>query len=83
MPLWIVPASHNPAQDNGWKVYYENAVQIIPPVDSEISQSILDNLEPEDEAWSYETVREHPLCEDKTNNMVGYSFYRDVNLMKY
>ncbi|EIM22201.1 Phosphoglucomutase, first 3 domain-containing protein [Wallemia mellicola CBS 633.66] len=73
----MVTASHNPAQDNGWKVYYENAVQIIPPVDSEISQSILDNLEPEDEAWSYETVREHPLCEDKTNNM-RYEYHNHV-----
>ncbi|TIB11874.1 hypothetical protein E3P92_02734 [Wallemia ichthyophaga] len=73
----MVTASHNPAQDNGWKVYYENAVQIIPPVDSAIADAILENLEPEDEAWDCDTVREHPLCEDKTNNM-RYEYHNHV-----
>ncbi|GMQ84829.1 MAG: phospho-sugar mutase [Acidimicrobiia bacterium] len=36
----VVTASHNPPQDNGYKVYAENAVQIVPPADREISKAI-------------------------------------------
>ena len=35
-----VTASHNPPQDNGFKVYWDHAAQIIPPVDSEIAEAI-------------------------------------------
>ncbi len=36
----VVTASHNPPRDNGYKVYDANAAQIIPPVDTEIADSI-------------------------------------------
>ncbi len=36
----VVTASHNPPEDNGYKVYAENAAQIVPPADREISQAI-------------------------------------------
>ncbi|WLF80004.1 hypothetical protein PVL30_003772 [Lodderomyces elongisporus] len=48
----MITASHNPAKDNGYKVYYSNGCQIIPPIDSEISDSIEENLIP----WSKENV---------------------------
>lgn len=48
----MVTASHNPAKDNGYKVYYGNGCQIIPPVDSGIAQSIDDNLQPWSEVWN-------------------------------
>ena len=35
-----VTASHNPATDNGYKVYWEDGVQIAPPLDSAISDAI-------------------------------------------
>lgn len=41
----MVTASHNPKHDNGYKLYAGNGAQIIPPIDKEISLSILDNLE--------------------------------------
>ena len=36
----MVTASHNPAPDNGYKVYWSNGAQIIPPQDSDIASHI-------------------------------------------
>ncbi|KAK6460445.1 Phosphoglucomutase/phosphomannomutase [Scheffersomyces coipomensis] len=49
----MVTASHNPARDNGYKVYYSNGCQIIPPIDSGIASSIENNLKPwiKDNVW--------------------------------
>lgn len=44
----MVTASHNPAKDNGYKVYYGNGCQIIPPHDLGIAAKIEQNLVP----WS-------------------------------
>ncbi|MGC6416203.1 MAG: phospho-sugar mutase [Bradymonadia bacterium] len=40
----MVTASHNPPQDNGYKVYWEDGAQIIPPHDQGIS-AILDTID--------------------------------------
>lgn len=36
----VVTASHNPPADNGYKVYAESSVQIVPPTDREIAAAI-------------------------------------------
>lgn len=50
----MVTASHNPKEDNGYKVYWENGAQIIPPHDSGIQKSIEENLTPWEDAWDVE-----------------------------
>lgn len=42
----MITASHNPKQDNGFKVYWKNGAQIISPHDSGISRHIDLNLHP-------------------------------------
>ena len=36
----MITASHNPKIDNGYKLYWENGVQIIPPIDTEVANTI-------------------------------------------
>lgn len=64
----MVTASHNPMQDNGFKVYWSNGSQIVPPHDEGIAASIAENLQP----WqSYDTsddaVLNHRLASDVTS----------------
>ncbi|KAJ9626913.1 hypothetical protein H2203_003370 [Taxawa tesnikishii (nom. ined.)] len=56
----MVTASHNPANDNGYKVYWSNGCQIIPPHDVGIAEAIERNLGPQ--SWDSDAVaRGSPL----------------------
>jgi phosphomannomutase len=72
----ITHAKHSSPQI---QVYWENAVQIISPHDTEIAQSIEQNLEPK-QAWNIvSSVEQSALCFDKTTEMVDAYF---LDLMK-
>ncbi|KAJ3217853.1 Phosphoglucomutase-3 [Dinochytrium kinnereticum] len=64
----MVTASHNPKNDNGYKVYWENSCQIIPPHDSGIAKRIVELQEPL--VWDYDLWKTHPNCCDKTDELV-------------
>ena len=51
-------ASHNPKQDNGYKVYWNNGAQIIPPHDRGIAEAIYENLEPWESSWEIPPIPE-------------------------
>jgi len=68
----MVTASHNPRRDNGFKVYWDNGAQIIPPHDGGISRHIEENLTP----WllgagGYDTTDAGVLGHARAENATG------------
>ncbi|KAG8683464.1 Phosphoglucomutase-3, partial [Ceratobasidium sp. 395] len=71
----MITASHNPKDDNGYKVYWENAVQIIAPHDIGIATSIEANLKPV--CWDLSSLPDtERLVIDRTEEMtIAYLDY--------
>ncbi|XP_068144164.1 glucose 1,6-bisphosphate synthase [Drosophila tropicalis] len=65
-----VTASHNPKQDNGYKVYWNNGAQIIPPHDVGIQEAIMKNLEPRSDSWDDSAFCANDLLEDPYESVV-------------
>jgi len=73
----MVTASHNPKMDNGFKVYWGNGSQIIPPHDIEIAKAIDGNLKPWGTEISLDSVLSHHLAENATTK-VADSYYESI-----
>lgn len=55
----MVTASHNPKEDNGYKVFWSNGAQIISPHDKMIQKSIEAHLLPLKESWNTSVMEKH------------------------
>ena len=73
----MVTASHNPKEDNGYKVYWENGSQIITPHDKEIQKSILECLEPHPSSWDTSIIYKNPLYEDPLDEVMK-TYFNDI-----
>ncbi|RYH31242.1 hypothetical protein EON65_03125 [archaeon] len=69
----MVTASHNPKADNGFKVYWGNGAQIIPPHDEGIAASIAKCLAPWPEYLDI-NVLSHALAKDVTEEVAAAYF---------
>ncbi|XP_056266368.1 phosphoglucomutase-2 [Pseudoliparis swirei] len=83
----MVTASHNPKEDNGYKVYWENGAQIVSPHDNGIAKAIEENLEPWPESWGAEEALKSLLLKDPYKDIHTQYFkaiqkhchHRDIN----
>ena len=67
----VVTASHNPPEDNGYKVYVEGAAQIVPPTDTAIAAAI-DRVGPASEVprLADEELAAHPRVRTLTGELL-------------
>ncbi|KAJ1983947.1 hypothetical protein H4R34_000959 [Dimargaris verticillata] len=73
----MITASHNPKDDNGYKVYWENACQIIPPHDRGIAACIAQNQTPWAAPKPLAALQANPLCQSVATT-VAEAYYAQL-----
>ncbi len=74
----VITASHNPAEYNGYKLYGDNAVQIVPPVDADVAREIERSLPASEEACLLDALSgKHPGVEPVDARLLE-EYFRDV-----
>ena len=69
----MVTASHNPAADDGYKIYWENGCQIISPHDVGISERISENLKPWCDYAALSSIQFVDVTEDAIAKYMAYT----------
>jgi phosphomannomutase len=73
----VITASHNPAEYNGYKLYDENAVQIVPPVDEAIALEIERSAPADREPSVAGAEARYPGVEPVADELIE-DYFRDV-----
>ncbi|XP_070552652.1 phosphopentomutase-like isoform X2 [Ptychodera flava] len=75
----MITPSHNPKGDNGYKVFWDNGAQIIPPHDGGIASCIDNNLSPWSNSWDTSITETSPLCKDPFREVYD-DYYKDIQI---
>lgn len=78
----VITASHNPADYNGYKLYGDNAVQIVPPVDSEVAEEIARSAPALDEPCVEDAISRRPSGVAAVDPALLEEYYRDVAALR-
>jgi phosphoglucomutase/phosphopentomutase len=78
----MVTASHNPKQDDGYKVYWGNGAQIIPPHDIGIASCIDQNLQPWQKYETEDVFNTSPLVH-RVTEAVANSYFTEIKRLSY